>query len=431
MRRTPSLVASLAGLFAGLVLASPAQADPSIAGGLLAGRTTAGEAAQAWAAQGLDADQALEQLRAARPVVPAEAPARIDLEDGHGRESFALISMPDAPRADGRYGVMLVLHGLGGRAGHFTGLARKVAPPGFIVVAPNAQKLPRELEGEDVPGLGIASLALQHWWSYRPDGFAFKALDAVRARFPVDPDRVILFGYSMGGYGVWNIGLRYPHRFAAIVPLAGGISRLENLVRRDARSHTLVANGVHVPSFVVHGTADGTVPYRFSATATRELREAGADVTFHTVEGGTHDPNTLFGSGEITADLRRWLANKVRDPNPATVHHTALSGYHGRSYWLQLEPARRSATASATVQPGNRIVVQTEGASRLSLFLDPDLVDVRQPVTVVVDDRVLFHGVVPADLQTLAASFAATHDPELSYARRIDLDLVRPVVPAF
>ncbi len=47
------------------------------------------------------------------------------------------------------------------------------------------------------------------------------AIDAATRKYPVDPDRVSLFGFSMGGAGVWYLGSHLPDRFSAIAPLGG------------------------------------------------------------------------------------------------------------------------------------------------------------------------------------------------------------------
>jgi predicted peptidase len=69
------------------------------------------------------------------------------------------------------------------------------------------------MENEDVPGVGLSS-RLPHWWSYKESSFVLKSLEYVKRNYPVDTNRVVLLGYSMGGYGTWNIGLRYTDRFA-------------------------------------------------------------------------------------------------------------------------------------------------------------------------------------------------------------------------
>ena len=44
--------------------------------------------------------------------------------------------------------------------------------------------------------------------------------DACR-RYPIDPDKIVLNGFSMGSMGTVSIGLLNPGRFAGIAPMAG------------------------------------------------------------------------------------------------------------------------------------------------------------------------------------------------------------------
>ncbi len=54
------------------------------------------------------------------------------------------------------------------------------------------------------------------------------------SRLRVDPSRIYITGFSMGGYGVWETMQRYPERFVAAVPLAGGCRSFDPGVFRDA-----------------------------------------------------------------------------------------------------------------------------------------------------------------------------------------------------
>lgn len=56
-------------------------------------------------------------------------------------------------------------------------------------------------------------------WAGEQD--VFEALSAVQARYPVDPQRIVLRGFSMGGAGAWHLGLHYPSRWAAVEAGAG------------------------------------------------------------------------------------------------------------------------------------------------------------------------------------------------------------------
>jgi predicted peptidase len=43
-------------------------------------------------------------------------------------------------------------------------------------------------------------------------------MDQLVAEFPVDTCRQYVTGISMGGFATWDIAVRFPERFAAVVP---------------------------------------------------------------------------------------------------------------------------------------------------------------------------------------------------------------------
>ena len=47
-------------------------------------------------------------------------------------------------------------------------------------------------------------------------------LDEVVQDHRVDLDRIHLTGFSMGGYGAWDLALHTPNRFASLMPICGG-----------------------------------------------------------------------------------------------------------------------------------------------------------------------------------------------------------------
>ena len=53
---------------------------------------------------------------------------------------------------------------------------------------------------------------------------ALATLDAASAEFGGDPARTYATGMSMGGYGTWELALQQPQRFAALVPVCGGLT---------------------------------------------------------------------------------------------------------------------------------------------------------------------------------------------------------------
>jgi dienelactone hydrolase len=49
----------------------------------------------------------------------------------------------------------------------------------------------------------------------------FEAMDWVKSRYPIDADRIVIRGFSMGGAASWHLGAHYAGRWAAVAPGAG------------------------------------------------------------------------------------------------------------------------------------------------------------------------------------------------------------------
>ena len=67
----------------------------------------------------------------------------------------------------------------------------------------------------DVYGRGNNS----YFWAGETD--VFEALASVRAHYNIDPERIVLRGFSMGGTGAWELGLHHPSNWAAVECGAG------------------------------------------------------------------------------------------------------------------------------------------------------------------------------------------------------------------
>jgi predicted peptidase len=57
------------------------------------------------------------------------------------------------------------------------------------------------------------------WRGEHNDRLAMTALANTRRDYKVDPDRIVLSGFSYGGLGVWEIGARHKNTFAALIPM--------------------------------------------------------------------------------------------------------------------------------------------------------------------------------------------------------------------
>jgi predicted peptidase len=87
----------------------------------------------------------------------------------------------------------------------------------------------------------------------------------------VDTNRVYLTGLSMGGYGTWSLGLRNPHRFAAIAPICGGGERIDVMMGSRAKPAEFKSLGI----WAFHGAKDVTVPLAESERMIEALKKGG------------------------------------------------------------------------------------------------------------------------------------------------------------
>ena len=142
---------------------------------------------------------------------------------------FGVFVPPQA--ADARVPVVYWLSGLTCTEENFivkAGAQRVAAELGLAIVVPDTSPrglgIPGEADSYDFGlGAGFYVDATQAPWSegYRMYSYVSNELRAyVEARFPVDPERVGIFGHSMGGHGALTIALRNPHVYRSVSAFA-------------------------------------------------------------------------------------------------------------------------------------------------------------------------------------------------------------------
>lgn len=163
------------------------------------------------------------------------------------------------------------------------------------------------------------------FWAGEMTQQAMAALDQTVAEFNGDPNRLYLAGFSMGGFGTWQTAITYPDRFAALVPVAGGIQPIGVVSDEDrAKLSPQVTAAVSapdpyrayadalrsVPVWIVHGADDESVPVDASRKIAAALKAAGADhVNYVELEGVGHISMIKAFSDPR---LPEWLAKQNR-----------------------------------------------------------------------------------------------------------------------
>ena len=160
---------------------------------------------------------------------------------------------------------------------------------------------------------------------------ALAALDQTVKEFNGDESRLYLAGYSMGGFGTWQMAIAHPTKFAALVPVAGGIEPLGEITAEDRAilSPQVTAAAAapdpykayaealaKTPVWIVHGNKDAAVPVEQSRKIVEALKSAGdADVNYNELVGVGHGSVVAAFSN---AKLFEWLAKQHLLPSGST-----------------------------------------------------------------------------------------------------------------
>lgn len=152
-----------------------------------------------------------------------------------------------------------------------------------------------------------------NWSTPAMEAQAMAALDATIKEFHGDRSHIYLTGLSMGGYGVWQYAIDNPGRFAALVPICGGIrapsdeSALHVNLPADSKGdpYAEVARLVGKPPvWIFHGDADDAVPVEESRHMAAALKAAGANYKYTEYPGVGHNS---WDKAYAEPDLVPWL----------------------------------------------------------------------------------------------------------------------------
>jgi len=116
-------------------------------------------------------------------------------------------------------------------------------------------------------------------------------LDEAVKKYSVDTNRVYLTGLSLGGFGVWEMALAWPERFAAVIPIAGGGNDLPILLAGDGYASRENVEALKSLAFwAFHGAKDTVVAPDESERMIAGLKRLGvAEVKITIYPDATHN----------------------------------------------------------------------------------------------------------------------------------------------
>jgi len=241
-------------------------------------------------------------------------------------------------------------------------------------------------------------------------------VDAMR-RYKIDAERIYLAGHSMGGYGTWWQATHRPDLWASISPQAGysdyflylrdaALKQQNDFQKRLLESWSplnFAENLLHIPAYVVHGAKDDNVSVEHSRKMAARLRELDYKFVYDENPEGGHwwGPRGKNYGTEIVDNPKIWNSlrqTKQRAAAPQKVIFKTDSLHYRKAYWVtidELEKANHISRIEAEITAPDQISVKLENIKQFTLNLDEKLVETIRPVTIKINERAAFQGVLP------------------------------------
>jgi predicted peptidase len=163
----------------------------------------------------------------------------------------------------------------------------------------------------------------QNYWIGDATEQAIKALDQTVTEFNGDAQRIYLTGFSLGGYGSWYLAAKYPKKFAAAVPIAGGVVPPNSVPLAAVKSfmpaemfalysaqdpYAAFAKAVgKTPVWIFHGGLDENVDVKQSRKMEAALKAAGGTVRYTEYAEEKH---FILDRVYTDAEFLKWLMSQ-------------------------------------------------------------------------------------------------------------------------
>lgn len=247
--------------------------------------------------------------------------------------------------------------------------------------------------------------------SYKGMNSVIQAMHHVATRANVDPKQVYMLGHGMAGHATWNLALHYPTYFAAINPLAGAASADWQRVRLLNLKNTL--------SVAWHDTMDKVIPFNQSGAIVAVLKNMKYDVVFEQTKTGEHAPGA-----EIAEKCYKAMRARQRElyPQQVNLRSTRPDPTFNRVDWVQVyQPisaglekplflnhgsgkiilSENALSVQAAFTTPNKIEAKTDNVQTMRFYLNDRMVDLAKPITVVINGKTRFEGMVEANLDAM------------------------------
>jgi dienelactone hydrolase len=212
----------------------------------------------------------------------------------------------------------------------------------------------------------------------------FEALAHAKAHYPIDDDRVVMRGFSMGGAACWQFAVHYPTQWAAAAPGAG-FSETADFLKvfqnepvqpawYEQKLYHLydctdyAANLFNCPTVAYSGEVDKQKQAADMMAAA--MRKEGLSLT-HIIGPKTGHAYQPDAKREVNRRVDAIVA-RGRDPLPRHVRFTTFTLRYPESAWVRVEGLGKhweKATVDAEIVDAHTVRVRTGNVTALTLAM--------------------------------------------------------------
>lgn len=111
-----------------------------------------------------------------------------------------------------------------------------------------------------------------HWVDPKNEQRLMAMVKLMIKHWPINPDQIIVTGYSNGGIGSWYLARKYPKLLAAAIPMAAYYS----------------AKKVNIPVYAIHGEKDELFDLKEAQSFIGKSKAKGSSIDLTILEGKSH-----------------------------------------------------------------------------------------------------------------------------------------------
>lgn len=281
------------------------------------------------------------------------------------------------------------------------------------------------------------------WWQKSKQFVWNKLLRQTLLRNDINPNRLYVFGISEGGYGSQRLASFYADYWAAAGPMAGGEPLKNAPAENLANTAFSLRTGAKDKGFYRDKLT------RYTAEALDSLENLNPAAFRHHVE-------LIPGYGHAIdySPTTPWLGHFKRNPWPKYFiwEDFEMDGLHRKGFYNLVVDERPNPqlrtrydvniadnVVTLAVENVEYQTVETDPvygielkftrkytparSGKVTLFLNEHLIDLSRPVTVMVNGRRVYQGMVRMKLENLLRSASVFYDPERLFPAAIQIEL--------